>query len=246
MTKRRSKSISAAGGSGAPEPLREDSSGGPGADGERVIDVLLVDDEALVRVGLRAIIDSQPDLRVVGEAADGVDVVPLVRASRPDVVVMDVRMPGIDGIEATRRLLTGSPDPPRVLVLTTFENDDHVYEALRVGAQGFLLKRAAPEEILRAVRTVAAGDSLLFPAAVRSLVARRETPARGAPRLTPRETEVLRLLAAGLNNAEIAGRLFLGVETVKTHVRAVLVKLDARDRTQAVIAAYETGLVRPS
>ncbi|APU13884.1 MULTISPECIES: response regulator [Actinoalloteichus] len=215
------------------------------AESFEVIGVLLVDDEALVRGGLRAIIDAQPDLRVVGEAADGVDVIPLVRALRPDVVLMDVRMPGIDGIEATRRLLAGNAMPPKVLVLTTFENDDHVYDALRVGAQGFLLKRAAPEEILRAVRTIATGDSLLFPAAVRSLLARRPGPTRAGPRLTEREAEVLRLLATGLTNAEIAGRLFLGVETVKTHVRAVLAKLGARDRTQAVIAAYETGLVRP-
>ncbi|AOS62623.1 response regulator [Actinoalloteichus hymeniacidonis] len=212
---------------------------------ESTVDVVIVDDEPLVRGGLRAIIDAQPDLRVVGEAADGVEVGELVRRLRPRVVLMDIRMPRIDGIEATRRVRAGDPALPKILVLTTFENDDNVLDALHAGAQGFLLKRASPEEILHAVRTIAAGDSLLFPAAIRALVTGRPTSSRRAPQLTERETEVLRLIATGLTNAEIAGTLFLGVETVKTHVRALLAKLDARDRTQAVIAAYETGLVRP-
>jgi DNA-binding NarL/FixJ family response regulator len=214
------------------------------------IGVLLVDDEELVRTGLRAIIDAQPDLAVVGEAADGAEVGPLVRRLRPAVVLMDVRMPAIDGIQATRHLLSTMDNPPRVLVVTTFENDDYVYEALRAGASGFLLKRARPAEVVEAVRVVARGESLLFPAALRRLVAahagRPDRRALDAARLTDREAEVLRLMAAGLSNAEIAERLVVGVETVKTHVGNVLAKLGARDRTQAVIAAYESGFVTPS
>lgn len=213
------------------------------------IGVLLVDDEELVRTGLRAILDAQPDLEVVGEAADGAEVMPLVRRLRPDVVLMDVRMPAIDGIQATRQLIGTMKEPPRVLVITTFENDDYVYEALRAGASGFLLKRARPAEVVEAVRVVAHGESLLFPAALRRLVAgragRRDEQALAAARLTERESEVLRLMAAGLSNTEIAERLVVGVETVKTHVGNVLAKLDARDRTQAVIAAYESGFVTP-
>ncbi|WP_326560799.1 response regulator transcription factor [Micromonospora sp. NBC_01796] len=213
------------------------------------IDVLIVDDEELIRVGLRAIIDAQPDLRVVGEAADGAELPPLLARLRPAVVLMDVRMPAIDGIQATRRLLATSVDPPRVLVLTTFGNDEYVYAALRAGASGFLLKRARPAELVAAIRLVARGDSLLFPAAVRRLAA-----AYGGTggdrldraRLTGREAEVLRLMAAGLSNVEIAEALVVGVETVKTHVGNVLGKLGARDRTQAVIAAYESGFVTPS
>ncbi|WEV24004.1 response regulator transcription factor [Streptomyces sp. 71268] len=213
------------------------------------VTVLLVDDEQLVRAGLHAILSAQPDIEVVGEAADGAAVLPLVRELRPDVVAMDVRMPLLDGIEATRAVLRSVPDPPKILVVTTFENDEYVYEALRAGADGFLLKRARPAEIVHAVRLVAAGDSLLFPAAVRSLAAAhgnaraRATMERAA--LTAREEEVLRLMARGLSNAEIAGRLVVGIETVKTHVSAVLGKLGARDRTQAVIAAYESGFVAP-
>jgi DNA-binding NarL/FixJ family response regulator len=213
------------------------------------IGVLLVDDEELVRTGLRAILDAQPDLEVVGEAADGAEVMPLVRRLRPDVVLMDVRMPAIDGIQATRQLTGTMKEPPRVLVITTFENDDYVYEALRAGASGFLLKRARPAEVVEAVRVVAHGESLLFPAALRRLVAGRagrpDEQALAAARLTERESEVLRLMATGLSNTEIAERLVVGVETVKTHVGNVLAKLDARDRTQAVIAAYESGFVTP-
>jgi len=212
--------------------------------------VLIVDDDELIRVGLRAIIDAQPDLNVVGEAADGAEVPPLVAKLRPDVVLMDVRMPAVDGIQATRHLLATSAAPPRVLVVTTFENDEYVYEALRAGASGFLLKRARPQEVVDAVRVVARGESLLFPAAIRRLAA-AYGPSGGADRLgsarlTEREAEVLRLMAAGRSNAEIAAELVVGVETVKTHVGNVLTKLDARDRTQAVIRAYESGFVSPS
>lgn len=208
------------------------------------IGVLIADDEDLVRAGLAAIIDAEPDLHVVGEATDGTAVGPQVRRLRPDVVLMDVRMPTLDGIEATRALLSTLADPPKVLVVTTFENDDHVYEALRVGASGFLLKRARPAELVAAIRLVAAGDSLLFPDAIRRLAARHGTGGRSRlPDLTAREADVLRLLAAGRSNAEIASALFLGVETVKTHVGSVLLKLRARDRTQAVIAAYESGFI---
>ncbi|MBU8859059.1 MULTISPECIES: response regulator transcription factor [unclassified Micromonospora] len=213
------------------------------------IDVLIVDDDELIRVGLRAIVDAQPDLRVVGEAADGAQVPPLVAKLRPRVVLMDVRMPAIDGIQATRRLLAASADPPRVLVVTTFANDEYVYEALRAGASGFLLKRARPAEVVQAVRVVAAGESLLFPAAIRQLVdtyGRRGGDRLRAARLTEREAEVLRLMAAGLSNPEIAARLVVGVETVKTHVGNVLAKLGVRDRTQAVVAAYESGFVVPA
>ncbi|HYN97290.1 MAG TPA: response regulator transcription factor [Pilimelia sp.] len=214
------------------------------------IGVLVVDDDELIRVGLRAVIDAQPDLRVVGDAADGAEVPPLVARLRPDVVLMDVRMPAIDGIQATRHLLATAAAPPRVLVITTFENDDHVYEALRAGASGFLLKRARPAEVVAAIRVVARGESLLFPAAIRRLAAAHGTAGGGdlvrAARLTEREADVLRLVAAGLSNAEIAADLVVGVETVKTHVGNVLSKLGARDRTQAVIAAYESGFVRPA
>ncbi|MQS11619.1 response regulator transcription factor [Streptomyces kaniharaensis] len=217
------------------------------------IRVVIADDERLVRMGLRVVIDAEPDLSVVGEAADGAEVVPLVRELRPDVVLMDVRMPGIDGIRATEQLMGTMAEPPRILVVTTFEHDDHVYDALRAGAAGFLLKRARAEEMLQAVRLVARGDSLLFPAAVRELALRHapEAPRVAAPergpigRLTEREGQVLRLMAAGLNNAEIAQRLVVSQETVKTHVGSVFAKLGARDRTQAVIVAYESGFVLP-
>ncbi|MFE2991682.1 response regulator [Streptomyces sp. NPDC059262] len=211
--------------------------------------VLLVDDEPLVRAGLRAVLSAQPDIEVVGEAADGAAVIPLVRQLRPDVVAMDVRMPLLDGIEATRAVLRSVSEPPKILVITTFENDEYVYGALRAGADGFLLKRSRPAEIVNAVRLVAEGDSLLFPAAVRRLAAEygntsaREAMDRAA--LTEREADVLRLMTRGLSNAEIAERLVIGTETVKSHVSAVLAKLGARDRTQAVIAAYESGFVSP-
>lgn len=214
------------------------------------VTVLLVDDEPLVRAGLRAVLGAQPDIEVVGEAADGAAVIPLVHKLHPDVVAMDVRMPLMDGIEATRVVLRTVPDPPKILVVTTFENDEYVYEALRAGADGFLLKRARPAEIVHAVRLVAEGESLLFPAAVRQLAAEYGTSKAKAvmkrASLTEREAAVLRLMARGLSNAEIAAKLVVGVETVKTHVSAVLAKLGARDRTQAVIAAYESGFVAPS
>ncbi len=211
--------------------------------------VLLVDDEPLIRGGLRAVIDSEDDLGVVGEAENGAAVTPLVRRLRPDVVVMDVRMPVVDGIEATRRLIANVDDPPRILILTTFENDDFVLEALRAGASGFLLKRARPEELVRAIRLLAAGESLLFPAAIRELVLRSSpVPAPAgleAAGLTEREAEVLRLVAQGMSNGEIAAALVVSLETVKTHVARMLTKLGARDRTQAVIRAYETGFITP-
>ncbi|MYS48732.1 response regulator [Streptomyces sp. SID6013] len=215
--------------------------------------VLLVDDEPLVRAGLRAVLEAQPDIEVVGEAADGAAVIPLVRQVRPDVVAMDVRMPLLDGIEATRALLRTVARPPKILVVTTFENDEYVYEALRAGADGFLLKRARPAEIVHAVRLIAEGESLLFPASVRQLAAeygdgggnRAARAALERARLTEREGEVLRLMARGLSNAEIAARLVVGTETVKSHVSSVLAKLGARDRTQAVITAYESGFVAP-
>ncbi|MFF1464443.1 response regulator [Streptomyces sp. NPDC058330] len=213
------------------------------------VSVLLVDDEPLVRAGLRAVLEAQQDIEVVGEAADGAAVIPLVRRLTPDVIAMDVRMPLMDGIEATRAVLRAVPQPPKILVVTTFENDEYVYEALRAGADGFLLKRARPAEIVHAVRLVASGESLLFPAAVRQLAAEYGTSeARAAmdrAALTDRESAVLRLMARGLSNAEIAAELVVGVQTVKTHVSAVLAKLGARDRTQAVIAAYESGFVAP-
>jgi DNA-binding NarL/FixJ family response regulator len=213
------------------------------------VSVLLVDDDALVRAGLRAILEAQPDIEVAGEAADGAAVIPLVRRLAPDVIAMDVRMPLMDGIEATRAVLRAFPEPPKILVVTTFEEDRYVYGALRAGADGFLLKRARPEEIVHAVRLVAEGESLLFPAALRSLAAghgnEEARAALAAARLTEREGEVLRLIARGLTNAEIAAELVLGTETVKSHVSAVLTKLGSRDRTQAVITAYESGFVAP-
>ncbi|GAB2924828.1 response regulator [Nonomuraea fastidiosa] len=211
--------------------------------------VVIADDEDLIRAGLRIIIDSEPDLTVVGEAADGAEALTVVRRERPDVVLMDVRMPAVDGIRATERLLA-LDQPPKVLVVTTFENDDYVYDALRAGASGFLLKRTKPDDLVQAVRLVAAGDSLLFPAAIRALAGRRSragSPERvpGIDRLTEREGDVLRLMTKGLSNQEIAAALVVSQETVKTHVGNVLTKLGARDRTQAVIAAYESGFVSP-
>ncbi|THA49287.1 response regulator transcription factor [Streptomyces sp. A1136] len=210
--------------------------------------VVLADDERMVRTALRVILEAEPDLDVVGEATDGAEAVSLVRALAPDVVLMDVRMPGIDGIRATEQILATMAEPPRIVVVTTFENDSYVYGALRAGAAGFLLKRADPDELIGAVRLVARGDSLLFPAAVRSLAA---THAAGAPsatapwvrRLTDREADVLRLIATGLSNHEVGERLGVGPQTVKTHVAAILAKTGSRDRTQAVIAAYEGGFL---
>jgi DNA-binding NarL/FixJ family response regulator len=211
------------------------------------IRILLADDDALVRLGLRAVLESEADLVVVGEATDGAEAVAQARALAPDVILMDVRMPGVDGIRATELILRPEAGP-RVLVVTTFENDGYVYAALRAGASGFLLKRARPEELIRAVRVIADGDVLLFPASLRDLAGQHAQidPSRHrVGRLSGREGEVLRLMATGLTNAEIADQLVIGVETVKTHVANVLAKLQARDRTQAVIAAYESGFVNP-
>jgi DNA-binding NarL/FixJ family response regulator len=209
--------------------------------------VLLADDEPLVRTGLRALLEQQ-GLPVVGEAADGGEVLAAVRRTRPDVVLMDVRMPGTDGIEATRRVLAALAEPPKILVVTTFDNDDYVHEALLAGASGFLLKRARKEEIAHAVRTVAAGESLLFPEAIRRLVHGRPASgehARAAKTLTRREAEVLRLVATGLSNQDIAVALVISLETVKTHVGNIFAKLGAGNRSQAVVIAYEAGVVRP-
>jgi DNA-binding NarL/FixJ family response regulator len=211
-----------------------------------VIGVLLVDGDELVRTGLRAILGAEADITVLGDAADGAEVAGLVRRLRPDVVLMDVRTADVDGIAATRHLVTRMERPPRVLVLTTFGNDGQVYDALAAGATGFLLKRARPAEIVRAVRPVASGESVLFPAALRELVAIRGRAGgdglRGAG-LTEREGDVLRRVARGLSDAEIARELVLGVEAARAHVGIVLAKLGARDRTQAVVAAYESGFL---
>ncbi|MFF1689964.1 MULTISPECIES: response regulator [unclassified Streptomyces] len=212
------------------------------------IRVVLADDERMVRSALRAILSAEDGIKVVGEAATGAEAVSVVRELAPDVVLMDVRMPGVDGIRATERILGSMAGPPRIVVVTTFENDAYVYEALRAGAAGFLLKRAEADALVQAVRLVARTDSLLFPAAVRALAAEygRAEPAAPAwvARLTGRESEVLRHMAAGLTNAEIARRMEVGPATVKTHVAAVLAKTGARDRTQAVIAAYEGGFMK--
>ena len=214
-----------------------------------MIRVVLVDDQALVRGGFRSILDRQEDVEVEGEAGDGAEALAVCAAVGPDVVCMDVRMPGMDGIEATRRLLAGQ-DPPRVLVLTTFDLDGYVYETLRAGASGFLVKDAPPEHLVAAVRAVAAGEELFAPSVLRRLVAAyvrqppdEEAAAVLAP-LTERERDVLRAMAGGLTNAEIAAALFLSPATVKTHVTRILTKLDLRDRVQAVVLAYECGLVR--
>jgi DNA-binding NarL/FixJ family response regulator len=216
-----------------------------------VIALLLVDDQPLVRAGLRMVFEPEADVRIVGEAADGDQAVRLAASLRPDVVLMDVRMPRVDGIQATRAILDGGADPAaaRVLVLTTFDHDEYVYEALRAGASGFLLKDAPPEALVAAVRAVAAGDALLAPSITRRLIEgfahRRRPPAPppGLAELTDREREVLRLVARGLSNAEIAERLHVGESTVKTHVGHVLSKLGLRDRVQAVVLAYEAGVV---
>ena len=215
-----------------------------------MIRVVVADDHALVRGGFRLILETQPDIEVVGEAADGPDAIELARSLAPDVVLMDVRMPRLDGIEATRQV-TASGEGPRVLMLTTFDLDEYVYRAIRAGASGFLLKDVRPAELVHAVRVVSSGDTLLAPAITRRLLEefmRRPLPGQRPAELgelTDRESEVLGLLARGLSNAEIAQRLFLGETTVKTHVTRILTKLHLRDRVQAVILAYESGLVRP-
>jgi DNA-binding NarL/FixJ family response regulator len=212
--------------------------------------VLIVDDQELVRTGFRVVLDAEPDIDVVGEAADGIAAVEAVTSAHPDVVLMDIRMPNLDGIEATRRI-AASDDSARILILTTFDLDDYVYEALRAGASGFLLKDARAEELCDAVRTVAAGEALLSPSITRRLIesyTRRPPPAEqpvALAELTPRELEVLKLIARGLSNAAIAHELIVGDATVKTHVARIFSKLDLHDRAQVVVLAYESGLVQP-
>jgi DNA-binding NarL/FixJ family response regulator len=217
------------------------------------IRVLLADDQALVRGGLRKIVDTEPDMTVVAEAADGLQAVDAARAARPDIAVLDIRMPGLDGIEATRRIIAAVGDQVRVLMLTTFGLDDYVFDALRAGASGFMLKDAPPEELVDAIRVVAGGSAMLAPAVTQSVISEfaRRSPASAAeasPRiaaLTEREREVLVLLTRGRSNAEIAADLVVSEATAKTHVAHVLMKLGVRDRVQAVIFAYESGLVAP-
>jgi len=215
---------------------------------------LIADDQAMVREGFAAVLAAQPGLLVVGQAADGADAVSQTRQLNPDVVLMDVRMPVMDGLQATRQILRapGSPQRPRVLMLTTFDLDDYVYEALRAGASGFLLKDATAAELVHAVRVVAAGDALLAPSVTRRLIADFARQPRSEPPfpatlsvLTHRETEVLQLIARGLSNAEISDSLVIAEQTTKTHIGRILAKLNLRDRAQAVVLAYETGLVTP-
>jgi DNA-binding NarL/FixJ family response regulator len=218
-----------------------------------MIRVAIADDQALVRGGFRVLVETAPDMEVVGEASDGAQAVELVARTLPDVVLMDVRMPDVDGIEATRRLLGEDGSAVKVLMLTTFDMDEYVYDALRVGASGFLLKDVPPEQLVDGIRAVAKGDALLAPSVTRRVIEEfvRRPPAslRTLPpklqELTARELEVLKLIARGLSNAEIATQLFVSEATVKTHVAHVLMKLDLRDRVQAVVTAYESGLVEP-
>ena len=213
------------------------------------IRVLLADDQAMVRAGFRLILESEDDIAVVGEAADGDEAVAAVRRLRPDVALMDIQMPRTDGIEATSQLSASAEVSTRIVILTTFERDEYVFQALRAGASGFLLKNAPPEHLVQAIRVVAAGDALLSPSVTRKVIQEyaRRAPSRsratGHEQLTKRELEVLRLLAGGLNNAELASELYLGEGTIKTHVSSLLSKLGLRDRVQAVVYAYETGLV---
>jgi DNA-binding NarL/FixJ family response regulator len=218
------------------------------------IRVVIVDDQALLRAGFRMILGTEPDLEVVGEAGDGRQAVEQVGRLAPDVILMDIRMPGVDGLDATRRLLTATAlaVPPRVIILTTFDLDEYVYEALRAGASGFLLKDTPPDQLIAAIRVVAAGDALIAPSITRRLIgefaarpARPAEPPAGLADLTPRELEVLRLVARGNSNAEIAETLVVSGTTVKSHVATILMKLDLRDRVQAVVLAYESGLVQP-
>lgn len=216
------------------------------------ISVLIVDDQALVRAGFHMILDAEPGVDVVGEAVDGVDAVASVRTLNPDIVLMDIRMPNMDGLAATREILGAAVATTRVIVLTTFDLDDYIYEALRVGASGFLLKDTPPEQLVEAIRIVAAGEALLSPSVTRRVIAEfagrpdnHPAPPRGYSDLTDREREVLELMARGMSNAEIAAHLVVSETTVKTHVARVLGKLGLRDRVQAVVLAYESGLVRP-
>ena len=212
------------------------------------ISVVIADDQRMLRAGLRMVIETEPDMNVVGEASDGVEAVAVVRRLRPDVVLMDIAMPRQDGLAATRVLL-GTPNPPRIIVLTTFDTDENLYRALRAGASGFLLKVSSPEHLITAIRVVAGGEALLDPAVTtRVISAFAGRPGPEPPpelgELTPRETDVLRLMARGMSNAEISAALAVGEATVKTHVARVLMKLGLRDRVQAVVYAYESGLVR--
>ncbi|MER7414954.1 response regulator transcription factor [Streptomyces cacaoi] len=226
---------------------------GAGTPDGAAVSVLVVDDEELTRAGLRTLLSARPGIEVVGEAADGADVVPLAGRLRPDVVLMDVRMPRLDGIEATRRLRAEVAEPPKVVVITTFENDEYVWDALLAGAAGFIRKRAPSTRIAETIRTVATGDALVFPETLRRLAVRRPplAPARWdrpllGTALTRREGDTLRLMAEGLSNQQISRRLTVGVETVKTHVANILAKLHADNRTHAVVVAYEHGLLHPA
>ncbi len=217
--------------------------------------VVIADDQKLVRAGFGMILGAQPDIEVAGEAGDGAEAIRVVRATRPDVVLMDIRMPELDGLAATHELLRPGPPGrhvPKVLILTTFDTDDYVYEALAVGASGFLLKDTPPEQLVEAVRSVAAGESLLAPTVTRRLIEHfvstrtpRQQPPDGMDELTPRELEVFKLIARGLSNTEISAELVVSEATVKTHVARILLKLGLRDRVQVVVLAYESGLVRP-
>ncbi len=215
------------------------------------IRVVLADDQAMVRVGFRMILESEPDIAVVGEAEDGGEAAAVVQRLRPDLVLMDIQMPGLDGLEATRRITSEPGLVTRVVILTTFGRDDYVFDALRSGASGFLLKNAPPEELVHAVRVVARGDALLAPAVTRRIIEQFATRPRAVKveadlnRLTEREREVLQLLASGKSNAELAAALYVGEGTVKTHVSSLLSKLGLRDRVQAVVFAYESGIVTP-
>jgi len=208
--------------------------------------IVIVDDDPLVRMGLKAIVGSEAGWDIVAEAGDGREALAVVNEHRPDLVLMDIRMPHMDGLEATREITAGASGA-KVIVLTTFEVDEYVFEAMRAGASGFVLKRVPPAELIEAVRVVAAGESMLFPSSTRRVIERFAVPSSSAemPDLTEREGDVLRLLARGLSNGEIAADLFVSVETVKSHVAAILLKLGVRDRTQAVIVAYESGFVTP-
>jgi DNA-binding NarL/FixJ family response regulator len=215
------------------------------------ISVLIADDQALVRAGFRMILETDKDLRVVAEADDGAQAVEACRRTRPDIVLMDIRMPVMDGLEATRRIVAAT-DPPRVLMLTTFDHDEYVFDALVAGASGFLLKDVAPEQLLAGIRVIAHGDSLLSPSVTRRLIEsfvrdhpRTPQPPPGLEELTARELEIFGLIARGLSNAEIAEQLVVSSTTIKTHVARVLIKLGLRDRVQAVVLAYETGVIRP-
>ena len=216
------------------------------------LSVIVVDDQELVRTGFRVILDSEPDIEVVGEASNGREAIEVAQRLRPDVVLMDIRMPVLDGLEATRRIVTNPEEGPRVLILTTFDLDEYVYEALRSGASGFLLKDGPAEQLLSAVRIVARGDALLAPQITRRLIAEfsRRLHSTARPErleaLTQRELEVLKLVARGLSNTEIANELYVAETTVRTHIGRILTKLDLRDRAQAVVLAYEAGLVRPA